>query len=38
MERKVKEDEVSFRQAEYQHVRLGIVLTAIIANLTKRSF
>ena len=35
MERKVKEDEVIFRQAEYQLVRLGVVLTAIIENLTK---
>ena len=28
MEKEVKEDEVSFRQAEYQLVRLRIVLTA----------
>lgn len=35
MERKMKEDEVNFRQVEYHLVRLGIVLTAIIENQTK---
>lgn len=38
MEKEVKEDEVSFRQAEYQLVRLRIVLTANGRKLNKDWF